>query len=92
MSETAKLTPSDVESMIDQAGRDKVFARAETLGWNGGTPPLWVWAGICRELEQEASFAEPNERKEPHPGSRLIVMTNREGANQPGVLNWLLGF
>lgn len=92
MTEAAKLTPSDVERMIDQAGRDKVFFRARSLGWvDGSIPPLWVWAGICRELEHEASFAEPNERKEPHPGSPMIVHTTHESASQKGLLDCLWG-
>lgn len=34
------LTPAKVEAMIDQAGRGRVFQRAEDLGWKYQTPPL----------------------------------------------------
>jgi hypothetical protein len=46
-----RLTPDIVERMIEAAGRDRVFAEAERLGWLiPDTPPLWVWAQIAAQI------------------------------------------
>lgn len=40
-----------LEKAIDEVGRDLVFARAKSHGWNAGDgPPEWVWWGIVQEL------------------------------------------
>lgn len=46
----SEITPQYIEGLIDQVGREKVFARAHELGWSGKAPPLWVWNQICLEL------------------------------------------
>lgn len=44
---------SSVEKMIDEVGRDEVFAHARSLGWSpANTPPIWLWGMICAEVEQ----------------------------------------
>lgn len=45
------LTPDYVDALIERAGRDAVFARAESLGWTrADRPPIWVWAAIANEV------------------------------------------
>ena len=45
------ITAEALERLIDEAGRQRVFARAEALGWGAGSlPPMWVWASIAREI------------------------------------------
>lgn len=44
------MVDAELESLIDRAGRDEVFARASELGWVGGTPPKWVWREIANEV------------------------------------------
>jgi hypothetical protein len=45
----------ELEAAIDRAGRDKVFARAQSYGWPpGSSPPPWVWWQIAQELIREA--------------------------------------
>lgn len=45
-----QITWRQVEAMIEQAGRQRVFDRARELGWSVSvSPPLWVWAEIARE-------------------------------------------
>lgn len=65
MSET--LTPEAVERMINEAGRDRVFAKARELGWTTGGAPLWVWANICSDIMR----ASPNPPSPPpsHPSA-----------------------
>lgn len=47
------ITDANVEKIIDEAGRDAVFARARELGWGvEETPPRWVWVQISYELIQ----------------------------------------
>jgi len=41
-----------LEKAIDEIGRDRVFARAQSHGWLAGdAPPKWVWWGIVHELK-----------------------------------------
>lgn len=47
---SGNLTPEYVEKLLDEAGRDAVFARARDLGWADGGAPLWVWKEIAAEL------------------------------------------
>lgn len=42
----------DLERLIDQAGRDKVFARALSYGWTGPLP-TWAWNTIANEIIAE---------------------------------------
>lgn len=45
------LKDEAVERLIDEAGRSKVFQRAEDLGWSvDSPPPRWVWIGIAQEI------------------------------------------
>lgn len=47
------LTDENVEKIIDEAGRNRVFERAHELGWlPEETPPKWVWVQIAYELIQ----------------------------------------
>lgn len=39
----------EIESLIDKAGRNAVFARARALGWSGDAPK-WVWRQIAQEI------------------------------------------
>lgn len=42
----------ELEAAIDRVGRERVFAKAETLGYQRyDAPPKWVWWGIVKELE-----------------------------------------
>lgn len=42
-----------IERMIDEAGREAVFARAEALGWPPGSAvPTWVWQQIAAEVKR----------------------------------------
>lgn len=42
----------ELEALIDEVGRDKVFERAEAYGWPPGSmPPKWVWWGIAQEIK-----------------------------------------
>jgi hypothetical protein len=44
----------ELESVIDDIGRDAVFDRAREVGWRyGDTPPKWVWWGIVAELREK---------------------------------------
>ncbi|MBP7641631.1 MAG: hypothetical protein KA733_12765 [Thauera sp.] len=50
------LTSQQVEVLINEAGRDAVFAQAQALGWTAEkTPPLWVWAEIAVGLLRDSS-------------------------------------
>lgn len=50
---------TELEAAIDEAGRDRVFARAYHHGWTGSlTPPKWVWWGIVLELRNEQTRQE----------------------------------
>jgi hypothetical protein len=41
----------ELEALIDKAGRDRVFARAQTYGWSASSsPPKWVWRQIAEEV------------------------------------------
>lgn len=40
-----------LEKAIDEAGRDRVFARARSYGWSDGGAPEWVWWGIVHEVQ-----------------------------------------
>jgi hypothetical protein len=47
---------AELETAIDKAGRDRVFARARSLGWSvANTPEKWVWWGIVHELESQGA-------------------------------------
>lgn len=40
-----------LEKAIDEVGRDRVFARARSHGWQSNDyTPEWVWWGIVKEL------------------------------------------
>lgn len=56
----------ELEKLIDQAGRGRVFARAHALGWSGSVPPKYVWEEIAAEILQERSrrndLPQPPER------------------------------
>ncbi len=54
------LTDENVEKIIDEAGRARVFQRARELGWTDDTPPRWVWVQISHELLQ----ADRNQRRD----------------------------
>lgn len=41
-----------LEKAIDDAGRDKVFARARSYGWDSGGAPEFIWWGIVREVKE----------------------------------------
>jgi len=60
-----RISAQSVEQLIDQAGRDAVFARASALGWSSAVPaPLWVWNQIAVEvLLQKRSKEAFEERK-----------------------------
>ena len=41
----------ELESAIDEVGRDEVFIRARALGWGPGSmPPKHVWWGIVAQI------------------------------------------
>lgn len=43
---------TELEALIDEAGRDRVFDRAESYGWApGSAPPKWVWWQIAQEVK-----------------------------------------
>lgn len=46
----------ELEAKIDSVGRDRVFDRAKSLGWAGGSPPKHIWWGIVREIEAESGL------------------------------------
>ena len=49
------MMDEELEAAIDAVGRDRVFARAQSYGWNRfNVPPKWVWWCVVRELQQEA--------------------------------------
>ncbi|UFS83222.1 hypothetical protein LPB79_13295 [Rhizobium sp. T136] len=60
-----RISAQSVEQLIDQAGRDDVFARARALGWSSAMPaPLWVWNQIAVEiLLQKRTKEALDERK-----------------------------
>jgi hypothetical protein len=65
----------ELERAIDRAGRDHVFARAQSYGWgSGSTPPAWVWWHIVQELILEQSPL-PTEAT----GPRLVVDNTDRG-------------
>jgi hypothetical protein len=54
-----RISPTYVEQLITEAGRERVFARARELGWtNGALPPLWVWNQIAMEIIAQRSASE----------------------------------
>ncbi len=56
------MVDQELESLIDRAGRDKVFDRARALGWNGNAPK-WVWSQIAHEvLDGKPLVAAPTRR------------------------------
>lgn len=57
--EAPRLTPEDVETLIERAGRQEVFARARQLGWGNGAP-LWVWARIAHEIIDASPKRSPS--------------------------------
>ncbi len=42
---------TELERLIDEAGRSAVFARARYLGWNSGEAPEWVWRQIALDVK-----------------------------------------
>lgn len=46
-----------IESLIDAAGRDRVLARAKSLGWGDDVPPKWVWVEIAQMIMRENTAA-----------------------------------
>ena len=45
------MIDAELETAIEKAGRARVFARAEALGWPmSSSVPKWVWWGIIHEL------------------------------------------
>lgn len=49
---------ANLEALIDEAGRDAVFARARALGWSVyHSPPKWVWHGIVHEVRKAKESA-----------------------------------
>lgn len=60
----------ELEKLIDEAGRDKVFARARTLGWRyGDMIEKWMWRQICYEMMSDQPRSEPEAM--PLPPQRL---------------------
>lgn len=54
------MSDSELEQLIDRAGRDKVFAYAQAAGWSiANSPPKWVWAQIAGEIIRENAKKEP---------------------------------
>lgn len=60
-----RISAQSVEQLIDQAGREAVFAKASALGWSSAMPaPLWVWNQIAVEvLLQKRANEAIEERK-----------------------------
>ena len=48
----SKLTPEIIERLIEETGREEVFAEARRLGWGDLGAPLWVWKMICFDVQQ----------------------------------------
>ncbi|QNQ43004.1 hypothetical protein [Brucella intermedia] len=46
------LTKEYIEKLIDETGRDEVFAKARELGWSTGGAPLFVWNVICQDIQR----------------------------------------
>ena len=50
----------ELEKAIDEVGRDRVFARANSYGWeNGAGAPEWVWWGIVNEVRENKVLPKP---------------------------------
>lgn len=48
----------ELEALIDQAGRDRVFDAALQAGWLSGHPvPKWVWRQIASDIIRETTEA-----------------------------------
>jgi len=65
----------NLETAIDEVGRDKVFARARTYGYGPNSlVEKWVWWGIVRELKEgkPAQIAAPERLDESIFGFRLV--------------------
>jgi len=51
-----------LEAAIDAVGRERVFVRAKSYGWDQGGAPEWVWWGIVQELREDkppAAYTRP---------------------------------
>jgi hypothetical protein len=43
-----------LETAIDEVGRERVFNRAQELGWGRqDAPPEWTWWGIVNEFRRK---------------------------------------
>ncbi len=49
---------SNLETAIDDVGREEVFARARALGWHQAAPPKYVWWNIVAMLRYERRLSE----------------------------------
>lgn len=53
------LTPEYIENLIDETGREEVFAEARRLGWGEyNAPPIWVWNVICQDIQRGRAALE----------------------------------
>jgi len=74
-----------LERAIDEVGRDRVFARAQSYGWTAAMPPpKYVWSAIVNELREEHE-----QRRQPQ--ERPITHHYHEDIQPKGVLGRLLG-
>ena len=49
----SKKPDDDLESALDEVGRDKAFARARAAGWSTySPPPKWVWWQIVDQMRK----------------------------------------
>jgi len=47
-----------LESLIDRAGRDRVFSLMASQGWGRGGAPKWVWRVAAAKVMESAQATE----------------------------------